>query len=57
MTAATSLSLDLPRTDSIRQYLNHAAIAQTAAAAKALGDPKRVTIAMALRNRGKAVRP
>jgi DNA-binding transcriptional ArsR family regulator len=46
------LCLDLPRAESIRQHLNEPAIAETAAAAKALGDPTRVTIAVALRQGG-----
>jgi ArsR family transcriptional regulator, lead/cadmium/zinc/bismuth-responsive transcriptional repressor len=44
--------LDLPRAEDIRQHLNQAAIADAAARGKALGDPTRVTIAMALREGG-----
>ena len=43
------LCLDLPRAENIRRHLNQPAIAEAAARAKALGDPTRVTIAVALR--------
>ena len=43
------LCLDLPRAEDIRQHLDQEAIAQLAARGKALGDPTRVTIALALR--------
>ncbi len=46
------LCLDLPRAETIRQHLNQAAIAHAAAHGKALGDPTRVTIAVALREGG-----
>jgi ArsR family transcriptional regulator, lead/cadmium/zinc/bismuth-responsive transcriptional repressor len=46
------LCLDLPRAEDIRQHLNAAAIAGAAAQGKALADPTRVTIAMALREGG-----
>ncbi len=46
------LCLDLPRAESIRQHLNEDAIAQTAAGAKALGDPMRMKLAVALRAGG-----
>jgi DNA-binding transcriptional ArsR family regulator len=46
------LCLDLPRAESIRQGLDGAAAAAAAAQAKALGDPTRLTIAMALREGG-----
>lgn len=46
------LCLDLPRAENIRQHLNQPAIAETAARAKALGDPTRLTIAVALREGG-----
>jgi DNA-binding transcriptional ArsR family regulator len=46
------LCLDLPRAENIRRHLNEAAIADAAARGKALGDPTRVTIAMALREGG-----
>jgi DNA-binding transcriptional ArsR family regulator len=42
------LCLDLPRAEDIRRHLDEAAIAEIAARGKALGDPTRVTIAMAL---------
>jgi DNA-binding transcriptional ArsR family regulator len=45
------LCLDLARAEHIRQHLNAAAIADAAARAKALGDPTRLTIAVALRER------
>ena len=43
------LCLDLPRAEDIRPHLNEAAIVDAAARAKALGDPTRLTIAVALR--------
>ena len=43
------LCLDLPRAEHIRQRLNEATIAAAATRAKALGDPTRLTIAVALR--------
>ena len=43
------LCLDLPRAEEIRQQLDVALIAHAAARAKALGDPTRLTIAVALR--------
>jgi ArsR family transcriptional regulator, lead/cadmium/zinc/bismuth-responsive transcriptional repressor len=43
------LCLDLPRAEDIRQQLNETAIADAAARAKALSDPTRLTIAVALR--------
>jgi ArsR family transcriptional regulator, lead/cadmium/zinc/bismuth-responsive transcriptional repressor len=43
------LCLDLPRAESIRQGLDGAAAGAAAGQAKALGDPTRLTIAMALR--------
>jgi ArsR family transcriptional regulator, lead/cadmium/zinc/bismuth-responsive transcriptional repressor len=46
------LCLDLPRAEHIRRHLHEAAIADTAARGKALGDPTRVTIAVALREGG-----
>ncbi|MGO9821446.1 MAG: ArsR/SmtB family transcription factor [Solirubrobacteraceae bacterium] len=46
------LCLDLPRAEDIRRHLHEAAIAGTAARGKALGDPTRVTIAVALREGG-----
>jgi ArsR family transcriptional regulator, lead/cadmium/zinc/bismuth-responsive transcriptional repressor len=46
------LCLDLPRAEDIRQRLDEAAIAAAAARGKALGDPTRVTIAVALREGG-----
>jgi hypothetical protein len=46
------LCLDLPRAEDIRQHLNEATIADAAARATALGDPTRVTIAVALREGG-----
>ena len=46
------LCLDLPRAEDIRRHLDEAAIADTAARGKALGDPTRVTIAVALREGG-----
>ena len=44
------LCLDLPRAEGIRQRLDQEAIAELAARSKALGDPTRVTIAVALRD-------
>ncbi|MGO9900573.1 MAG: ArsR/SmtB family transcription factor [Solirubrobacteraceae bacterium] len=46
------LCLDLPRAENIRRYLDAAAIAELAARGKALGDPTRVTLAVALREGG-----
>ena len=46
------LCLDLPRAEDIRQHLDEAAIVAAAARAKALGDPTRLTIAVALREGG-----
>jgi ArsR family transcriptional regulator, lead/cadmium/zinc/bismuth-responsive transcriptional repressor len=46
------LCLDLPRAEDIRRQLDEAAIAEIAARGKALGDPTRVTIAVALREGG-----
>ena len=46
------LCLDLPRAEDIREHLNEAAIADAAVRGKALGDPTRVTIAVALREGG-----
>ena len=46
------LCLDLPHAEDIRQHLNGAAIAAAATRAKALGDPTRLTIAVALREGG-----
>ena len=46
------LCLDLPRAEDIRRQLDEAAIADAAARGKALGDPTRVTIAVALREGG-----
>jgi DNA-binding transcriptional ArsR family regulator len=43
------LCLDLPRAEEIRGGLDVAAAASAALTAKALGDPTRLTIAMALR--------
>ena len=43
------LCLDLPRAEEIRRSLDIAVAAVAAARAKALGDPTRLTIAMALR--------
>lgn len=42
------LCLDLPRAEEIRSGLDVAAAARAASTAKALGDPTRLTIAMAL---------
>ena len=44
------LCLDLPRAEEIRARLDVAAAGRAAATAKALGDPTRLTIAMALRD-------
>jgi DNA-binding transcriptional ArsR family regulator len=53
MTAATCCaSTSHARAEDIRQRLNQAAIADAAARGKALGDPTRVTIAVALREGG-----
>ena len=46
------LCLDLPRAEDIRQHLDESTIAAAAARGKALGDPTRVTIAVALRDGG-----
>jgi DNA-binding transcriptional ArsR family regulator len=43
------LCLDLPRAEEIRRELDLGAAARAAVTAKALGDPTRLTIAMALR--------
>lgn len=43
------LCLDLPRAEEIRRGLDAAAVSGAAATAKALGDPTRLTIAIALR--------
>ena len=43
------LCLDLPRAEAIRTRLDVAAAGRAAVTAKALGDPTRLTIAMALR--------
>jgi len=43
------LCLDLPRAEEIRRELDVAAAGRAAVTAKALGDPTRLTIAMALR--------
>ncbi len=43
------LCLDLPRAEEIRRGLDAAAASEAAVTAKALGDPTRLTIAMALR--------
>jgi len=43
------LCLDLPRAEAIRTGLDVAAAARAASTAKVLGDPTRLTIAMALR--------
>jgi ArsR family transcriptional regulator, lead/cadmium/zinc/bismuth-responsive transcriptional repressor len=43
------LCLDLPRAEAIRSGLDPAAAGRAAGHAKALGDPTRLTIAMALR--------
>jgi ArsR family transcriptional regulator, lead/cadmium/zinc/bismuth-responsive transcriptional repressor len=44
--------VDLRRAEQLRRHLDEAAIAHTAARGKALGDPTRVTIAVALREGG-----
>jgi ArsR family transcriptional regulator, lead/cadmium/zinc/bismuth-responsive transcriptional repressor len=44
------LCLDLPRAEEIRRGLDVAASGRAAVTAKALGDPTRLTIAMALRD-------
>jgi DNA-binding transcriptional ArsR family regulator len=46
------LCLDLPRAEAIRTGLDAAAASAAAGQAKALGDPTRLTIAMALREGG-----
>ena len=46
------LCLDLPRAEHIRQHLDEALIAEAAVRAKALADPTRLTIAVALREGG-----
>ena len=46
------LCLDLPRAENIRQHLDEALIADAATRGKALGDPTRLTIAVALREGG-----
>ena len=46
------LCLDLPRAEDIRQHVNETAIADATARAKALSDPTRLTIAVALREGG-----
>jgi DNA-binding transcriptional ArsR family regulator len=46
------LCLNLPRAKEIRQHLDEAQIAEAAARSKALGDPTRLTIAVALREGG-----
>ncbi|MBV8218667.1 MAG: helix-turn-helix transcriptional regulator [Solirubrobacterales bacterium] len=46
------LCLDLPRAEQIRRHLDQATIAEIAARAKALSDPTRVWIAVALREGG-----
>ena len=46
------LCLDLPRAEDIRRHLNATLIADAAAQAKALGEPTRLTIAVALRDGG-----
>jgi ArsR family transcriptional regulator, lead/cadmium/zinc/bismuth-responsive transcriptional repressor len=46
------LCLELPRAEKIRQHLNETAIADAAARGKTLGDPTRLTIAVALRAGG-----
>ena len=43
------LCLDLPRAEQIRQHLDGELIAEAAARARALADPTRLTIAVALR--------
>jgi ArsR family transcriptional regulator, lead/cadmium/zinc/bismuth-responsive transcriptional repressor len=46
------LCLDLPRAENISQHLDEATIGAAAVRAKALADPTRVTIALALREGG-----
>ncbi len=46
------LCVNLPRAEDIRGHLDEAAIADAATIGKALGDPTRVTIAVALREGG-----
>lgn len=46
------LCLDLPRAERVRQSLDERAALAAAARAKALGDPTRLTIALALREGG-----
>lgn len=46
------LCLDLPRAESIRHQLDPTRIAAAAGRAKALGDPTRLTVALALREGG-----
>jgi DNA-binding transcriptional ArsR family regulator len=46
------LCLDLPRAENIRHHLDATLIAEVAARGKALADPTRVTIAVALRAGG-----
>jgi len=46
------LCLDLPRAEHVRKHLDDTAIREIAARGKALSDPTRVTIAMALREGG-----
>ena len=46
------LCLDIPRAEDVRRHLNAAVIAGVATQAKALADPTRVTIALALREGG-----
>ncbi len=46
------LCLDLQRAEAIRQHLNAETIETAAARAKALGDPTRLTLALALREGG-----
>ena len=44
------LCLDLPRAEAIRQHLHADAVEAAALRAKALGDPTRLTLAVALRD-------
>ncbi len=46
------LCLDLPHAEAIRQRLDGVVVGETAARAKALADPTRLTIALALREGG-----
>lgn len=46
------LCLDLPRAEAIRHDIDEAVVASAAARARALGDPTRLTIAVALRHGG-----